>query len=281
MIEEEHSLTEQQIDYFNIFGFIIRRKLFSPVEMSKINEEFEQRLDSISRDVARKEQPLSTNWTNRDPETPFIASLLEDPRIYRSSEQVLGPGAVPVHSNSNSYSKSTPWHTDASERHLLMIKNVMYLQPTTGERGALRLIPGSHQRPMHDELRRVGLNPSDGNESRFLTEFGINIDEIPCHLFCSQPGDVITFDYRIWHSASGGFRDHRTCTFNFFSSPRTAEEKEDLRVQVANYRRSRQSLGTAGPQYHPWWLANPEGNVRRSRWIQWLEEWGFVEAGNH
>ena len=281
MNQQLHGLTDQQIQHFDIFGFVIRRNVFHPEEIKKILFEFDRRLASTLSNAASTDTNQFNNWPNRGPDTPYIASLLEDPRIYLPSEQLLGNDAVPVHSNSNSYFEDTGWHPDATERHLLMIKNVMYLQPTTGERGSLRLIPGSHKSPLHDELLRIGLNSVDGTPSRFLAESGIRAEDIPCYVFCSEPGDVITFNQKIWHAAFGGYTDRRTCTFNFFSNPKTAEEKEDLHGQVEYYKTSRKLLGTDGPQYHPWWLSNPKDSARRARWIQWLEECKFIEAGNH
>ena len=65
---------------------------------------------------------------------------------------------VPIHSNANSYSISSSWHPDTEDTHLLMVKNVMYLQPTTGDHGALRVIPGSHRNPLHKDLLRMGMD---------------------------------------------------------------------------------------------------------------------------
>jgi hypothetical protein len=67
---------------------------------------------------------------------------------------------------------------------------------------------------------------------------------------------------------------------NFYSDPRTVAEKEDLRSQATYYQKSGKLLGTVGPQYHPWWLSNPGNSARRARWIEWLDEWGFLEADN-
>lgn len=280
MIRDQYSLTEQQVEYFKVFGFLIRRKLFSPAEMQQIHNEFDRRLDAVRRDGGPKEEHQFDNWSSRNPDSPYIASLLEDPRIYAPSEQLLGENAVPVHSNSNSYFEDTLWHPDTTDRHLLMIKNVMYLQRTTSEQGALRLIPGSHQSPLYDELLRIGIKGASGDEPRFFTEHGMRAEDIPCYVFSSEPGDLITFNERTWHAAFGGYADRRTCTFNFISDPQTAAENEELRAQVAYYKESRKSLSTIGPQFHPWWLSNPDDSARRARWIRWLDEWGFIEAGN-
>jgi len=281
MIQENYSLTKYQIQHFEVFGFLVRRNMFSPEEINKMNEEFDRRLASLQAEADPNKERLFDNWPNRNPETPFIASLLEDPRIYVPSEQIVGENCVPVHSNANSYADSTPWHPDTKDPHLLMVKNVMYLQSTTGARGALRVIPGSHKTPLHEELLRIGLNKSDDNESQFLKESGLHGEDIPCYIFSSQPGDIITFNELTWHAAFGGYRDRRTCTFNFFRNPKTPEEKESMRKEVEHTSESNKSLGTVGLQYHPWWLENPENNPRRARWINWLKEWGFVEADNN
>ena len=157
----------------------------------------------------------------------------------------------------------------------------MYLQPTTADRGALRVIPGSHKNPLHKDLLRIGLRGFKENDSQFLKKSGLCGADIPCYIFESNPGDIITFYEWTWHAAFGGFNDRRTCTFNFFRNPRSSEEKESMRKQVETIQENIKSLGTVGQQYHPWWLDNPEGSTRRARWINWLEEWSFVEAYNN
>ena len=88
MHQQQHGLSRQQVEHFHLFGFLIRRQVFGPEEMAKINQEFDQRLASIRRDADPNEERLFDNWTNRCPETPYIASLLEDPRIYLPSQQL-------------------------------------------------------------------------------------------------------------------------------------------------------------------------------------------------
>ena len=51
-----------------------------------------------------------------------------------------------------------------------------------------------------------------------------------------------------------------------------------MRKEVEYTSNSNNRLGTVGLQYHPWWLENPENNPRRTRWINWLKKWGFVDA---
>ena len=108
MIEEKHSLTDQQIEYFETFGLLVRRNVFSPEEMNKINQEFDRRLASIQKEADPDEERRFNNWANRNPESPYTASLLEDPRIYLPSEQLVGEDSVPVHSNAKQLSGQHP-----------------------------------------------------------------------------------------------------------------------------------------------------------------------------
>ena len=39
MIQENHSLSEHEIEHFKVFGFILRRKVFTPDEVQLINED--------------------------------------------------------------------------------------------------------------------------------------------------------------------------------------------------------------------------------------------------
>ena len=106
-------------------------------------------------------------------------------------------------------------------------------------------------------------------------------EDIPAYIFCSQPGDVITFNMRLWHAAFCGYEDRRNCSFAFCSNPKTTEEEEDLKSQLENAKTLTDGLKMElkdSKYYHPWWLENPDGSPRRSRWINWLNERGFIDA---
>lgn len=286
MIKENCYLTDQQIQLFEIFGFLVRRNVFNREEIHKINEEFDHRLRSLKAEADPNNEPLANNnWPNRNPHTPYIASLLEDPRIYVPSEQLVGEDGIPIHSNANSYSISSSWHPDTEDSHLLMVKNVMYLQPTSGDHGALRVIPGSHRNPLHQDLLRMGLDAAfrkHTKQSPKGMEFDMRGEDVASYIFSSQPGDLIMFNQRTWHAAFGGYEDRRTCTFNFYQNPKSPEEKASMRKLIEAIRSSanknKKFLNKVGSQYDSWWLENPEKKPRRARWIKWLEDWGFVDA---
>ena len=91
MIQETHSLTEAQVQHFETFGFIVRRQVFSPDEIDRIDKEFDKYLAAIKEEFEKKTDPSTRrwpNWSNMNPDTPYMASLLEDPRIYVPTEQL-------------------------------------------------------------------------------------------------------------------------------------------------------------------------------------------------
>ncbi len=268
MIQENYSLSEEQIQHYEVFGFLVRRNVFTAEEVARMNEEFDRRFATVLKETD-PEGKRFFNWTNLTEETPFIASLLNDPRIYLHSEQLIGEDSVFINSHSNSFPKGTGWHPDRIDHNMCAIRNVMYLQPTTADRGALRVIPGSHKNPLHEELLRIGLWVSKGKGSPYLEKSGLSGEDIPCYIFESHPGDIITFNELTWHAAFGGYNDRRTCNFDFYRNPKTPDEIASMRLEAKK-----------GKQYHPWWLENPDNIPRRERWINWLKEWGFFEAKN-
>lgn len=278
------SLTKEQIQHYETFGFIVRRQVFDLKEIEKLNDEFEKYLVEMKKELEQKKDRPFPNWSNLTPNTPYIAGLLEDPRICVPTEQLLGDDVFPVYSNSNSMSKETSWHPDMIHRHIRGLKNLVYLQPTTADRGALRVIPGSHKTSFSSKLMNIGLCPSRTESDRnFLEEANITGKDIPSFAFNSEPGDVVTIDQNVWHAAFNCYEDRRLCSFGFYSNPKTTQEEMELKALVKRSRAHKKELtmSSQSQYYHSWWLKNPKNSPRRSRWINSLDNWGFIEAMNN
>ena len=279
MIQENYKLTKEQIQHFNVFGFVVRRNVFSPEEIAKINKEANRRLASTQKETDSERKLNSYSWFNRNLETQFTASLLEDPRIYVPSEQLVGNDSIPINSGTSSTDEGIGWHPDRQDHHICILKNLMYLHPTSTNRGALRVIPGSHKDPMHAKLLRIGLNIKPGQKkSQYLEKSGLNGKDIPCYIFSSNPGDIIILDELLWHAAYNGYKDRRLCYFNFYRNPKTPAQTESMKKEVAKLAETEKTQKFGGLQYHSWWLENPDNNPRRKRWINWLKDWGFVKS---
>lgn len=259
-------LTEEQIDHFRIFGFLLLRKHFNTEETEAMQVEFERgRLATLNYDPNVGSSSL-TQWSNIKPESPFIASLLEDPRFYGAADQLLSDSAVAAYTNSNRRGGDTHWHPDTPDLNIRGFKFTTYLRALKADTGALRVIPGSHKKPFHQEVDKA------------LKGCGIALADVPSHVCEAEPGDVIAFDMNLYHAANDSSDDRRQITFCYLAPPRTPEEKKSILRLSSEIIRTHQLTGAPPPHYHPDWLANLQGSAMRERWIQKLKEWRLIEA---
>ncbi len=257
-------LTEQQITDFHTFGFLIFRKLFSPEELETINAEFDYAMDASYRHAPF--DGTCRHWvTMVGAETPFFASLLEDPRICTVAEKLYGEDVIGAVSDANRYVRESNWHRDTGNRHQYGVKFAYYLQPVGAESGALRVIPGSHKHPISDEL------------GQYFSQSTLGIQDVPAYVCESEPGDVVAFDLRCYHASWGGSNDRRMCTVVYYNNPKSHDEEEATRVQVAGFATSGTPAGFNRPNdpfYDPSWIANSERSVKRQRWLDRMRELG-------
>jgi ectoine hydroxylase-related dioxygenase (phytanoyl-CoA dioxygenase family) len=199
---------------------------------------------------------------------PLLASLIEDDRIYEPIEDLLGPGFMWIGSDGNLYVGDTAWHSDSRpdpiEYGYTKIKVALYLEPVTKETGCLRVIPGSHTPPMHEELepmRHLREMQSDyagktkssqevagehGGQAPSVEPFGVPSYEMPGFALESQPGDAVFFNHRIWHSSFGGWTGRRMFTLNFGQKPITEDHFKLVRMGYES------SLEAARKMQHTW-----------------------------
>ena len=270
-------LTQQQIIHFETFGFLHLRNVFSPNEVEIMNTEYEKGLTRTSRlmdsPVGRRRQ---LNWPNMGPETPFLAGLLEDSRICGVAEQLFDEDVVGVASNGNHFAGDrTEWHPDTHDPHMQGVKFACYLQALDGNSGALRVIPGSHKSPLHDDLYRV--KRKDSNRGK-TAETGLDVSQFPAHVCQSEPGDLIAFNFRLWHASWGGTTDRRMCSIMYYNNPKSPEEEAANREMVNIVRQVHEGLDWKEPQHPPQWIENPQKSPKRQRWIDWLRRWEFIET---
>ncbi len=260
-------LTEQQVRHFDTFGFLMLRNMLTADEVAIVNREFEAglTLKDKSQRIAGVRHQL--NWSNLEAHSPLIQSLLEDERFYDIVKQLIGDDAVGSESNSNLFSGDrSPWHPDTPPEYA-GLKFLFYLNALDSDTGALRAIPGSHKRAFSDEIMAL----------KIQDETAMTVDEVPCHVCDSQPGDAILFDYRVWHASWGGGADRRMVSLQYMKIPKTEEEKRGTRAEIdriLSHRNEALTLDRAYPQY---WLDNKPNNPDRTRWISQLREWGLVE----
>ena len=264
-------ITAEQKAHFETFGFLILRDVFTLDEVKTIRDEFD-------RAAARADEfkPFdNTEWryfTMLGAETPFYASLPEDPRFYGVAEQLYGEKAFAIESNGYRYVGNTRWHYNdgSSNYHGYGVKFQFGLQPVGRDTGGLRLIPGSHRPAYQDRLVDV---PPLGRRFYETQQAWDEIDRVPCYAAEYGPRDAVAFDLRMFHATWGGGNDRQMSCVSFFHYPETPEEMETMRHIVPHY------LSPRPQPEMPWndginkdWLANAGGSAKRQSWIASMEE---------
>ena len=258
-------LTDAEVSRFKTFGYHVMKQVFSAEERATIRREFDfmlaEQYGPSAYDGSKR------HWTMMmDEDTPFFASLLEDPRFLTVARQLYGDDVVGIGIDANRYTGDTHWHRDTSTVHQYGVKFAFYLQPVAADTGALRVIPGMHRLPDDDSFRE-GVR-------------ALELEEVPCTSLPSEPGDVVAFDLRLWHASHGGSTDRHMCTVVYYANPKTEEELAALRNQgegnvragLRNFEPKRQYL------YSKSWMSNPHGSPVRRAWIDRLTEVGYFEA---
>ena len=97
-------LTEDQIDFHKTFGYTVLKQLFSTDELATIRKEFDATM--AEQYAHRPYDGSERHWAPMtDEDTPFFASLMEDPRFLTVAKQLYGtmcsvsaqtPTAIPV-----------------------------------------------------------------------------------------------------------------------------------------------------------------------------------------
>ena len=260
----DQKLTSFQLAHYKTFGFIQIKSVLKENELKAINSEFEAGLKAARQNSPNVKDSAQLQWSNFKPEFPVTSGLIEDSRICGVAEQLIGKDAIPVFSNGNRWVANTAWHPDSPNVEIKCVKIACYLQSVRSDSGALRFIPGSHKPALNQEINTL------------LKESNPDLNNVPSHICDSEPGDIIAFDNRLYHAAIGTSKDKRQLTMNFMQTPKTDNahiESKNLAAQIIEvYNLTKAPT----PYYAPQWTANPSGNERRQRSVNWLKSMNLV-----
>ena len=233
-------ISPEQIAFYETFGFLVFRQLFSAEEMAVIDAEFEAVMtEDFAGQPFRGDKRYAVGGCVE--RRPALRSLIDDDRICGPVEQLIGSEVMWWASDGNYYVGDTQWHPDATEFVTGgRIKVALYLDPVTRETGCLRFIPGSHRQPLHGELAilrisRIKQNIADGVLRPEVLDpyreqgidvgqlaFGVEPEDLPAYAAESRPGDVVLFDQHLYHGSFGGHVGRRMFTLNYYTAPQTA-----------------------------------------------------------
>ena len=230
-------LTDQQLRFFDVFGFLKFPGLFAK-EIGAITDEFEQVWAQHGGGHAGREHDLK----QRSALLPFIdqseylSSLMDDPGIESIASSLLGDDFNYTASDGNFYVDDTGWHSDGyRERKYLSVKMAFYLDPVTRDTGCLRVIPGSHHfgSRFGNALQEV-VQRSTVQHTKEL--WGIEGRDVPAIALETEPGDLLMFNHLIKHASFGGDTRRRMFTINLEERHRH-EDLELLRDGIAGLAR--------------------------------------------
>jgi hypothetical protein len=219
-------LTEQQIRFFETFGYLLFPGLMAD-RMDPIHREFE---------VVWAARGGGHHGTPHDgrarsciaqfiDQSETLSALLDDPRLLGIATDLLGEDFNYMGSDGNLYTGDTGWHSDGWHAEGLHVKLAFYLDPLTRETGCLRVFPGSHW------LRDQYAETLKGQIGRSQELWGADQRELPAVALETQPGDVVCFNHNLKHAAFGGGERRRMFTMNLCR--RYPEERlADLRTYL-------------------------------------------------
>ena len=137
-------LNAAQKKHFATFGYLVLRQVFAPTEIDAIRREADAILCRNRAGKAftgQRRQAMIPFFEN----SPLLRTIMEDDRIYQLGVDLLGPDIILNASEGNLHVGDTAWHGgEAKIEPVAHIKIAFYLEKTTRNTGALRLIPGSN-----------------------------------------------------------------------------------------------------------------------------------------
>ena len=259
-------LTDVQFQHYQTFGFIVLRDFFTQDEVGILRNEFEEELNLVY-----EHEPFTGEtryWTVMlHPRTPLFYSLLEDKRFCSVAEQIYGNDVIGIMADANRYVGNTRRHPDhdvAPDRDCYGVKFAFYLDAVDGKSGALRLIPGSHNRQYHEDLKSS------------LKDLDLEVDGVPAYVCVSNPGDVVAFDMRCWHSSSGGTSGRRMSTCVYYKNPQGQTQEAAARTRARSSVETPSQFGRKRqPMFSRKWISNIGGSTKRQRWLNRMAEFGY------
>ena len=129
-------ISDDQITFFQTFGFLFLPKLFDSEEMKAVSGRFDHWLDS-ERDGAPFHGESRQSLYGIAELEPLFTELVADDRIYGTVESLLGGGFQWLCSEGNLYVGDANWHPDGTRLDYQPMKVSLYLDSLTADTGCL------------------------------------------------------------------------------------------------------------------------------------------------
>ena len=187
-------LTNEQSHYFDTFGVLVLKDLFTSDEMKKMIAEFDIAVEHVN--AYEPCDGTGYHWMSMlGDDTPFCGSILEDPRFLDIARQTFGEDLFGFMHLAYRYpAGGTEWH--ANDGSIMHSPNYGFgpkfqwplHNPVRADTGELRVIPGSHRKDCHSSV-------CEAEKAGLLKD----VKQVPSYACEVDPGDVVFFDSRIYH----------------------------------------------------------------------------------
>ena len=137
-------LTEDQKQFFEAFGYLVLRGVFTATEMAAIKRESDEIFhEGLGVKLPSGRAALQPFFERR----PFMSGLVGDDRVYGIGEDLLGPDFFLIGTEGNLHAGDTLWHGPGLwDETVKAVKIAFYPESLTAATGSLRVVPGSHRR---------------------------------------------------------------------------------------------------------------------------------------
>ena len=214
-------LTGEQRSYFDTFGFVLLKQLFTPQETAEITRSADESSKAeLVRELREGEDQGLSGFVEQHPRLTQL--LVLDDRVYEKMRQLLGDDMIWSGSECNrgfqSGNTAHHWHADRPgprELGFLRLKVMLYLDPMRREQGAFRVIPGSHKSPLHEALNTFQQAHGEPDPAFF----GLAGEDVPCHAVETDPGDAVVFSQNLFHGVYGKTGPRRYIALKFAARP--------------------------------------------------------------
>jgi hypothetical protein len=216
--QEGFQLSNEQVAFFQTFGFLHLRALFKD-DVPELSAAFED----VFRDERNERWELHSGYLHAHERRVIIPQFIDkderlsplrtDPRVMGIVQGLIGEGEY-AESDANLWFCETHWHTDVygSPVAQLHVKLSFYLDPLTADNGAIRVIPGTHH---FEETYAATLRRALANHNAINDIYGVEGHQIPCWTVANEPGDVIIWNQRTLHASYNGRARRRSFAITF------------------------------------------------------------------
>jgi ectoine hydroxylase-related dioxygenase (phytanoyl-CoA dioxygenase family) len=215
LTEKTAVLTDAEIQSFHEQGFLLKRGLVTPDEISQISREcnalHEEMAKNAPKDVGVSWEALKDGRPRRirqlmhsEVVSPGLNTLVRSDKVLDIVETLIGPDICLYHSKllmkAAHDGTITPWHQDyaywkRADNKPVHLNCMLAIDPATKENGCIQFVPGSHKQGLLSHDRR--------NEA-----FGVFLPGYFNHredavMVDMQPGDCVFFGPLVIHGSDG------------------------------------------------------------------------------